>query len=236
VSGTKGDAKSEITGALLGLLLIVGAYVILNVINPQLLENDLTGNFKKIPASTPAKTSSLGTMATPPVTGNTDVTPQLDLDKVPGGIKEKSAEVLRYDTECTEKGGVMMYVNETKRDCKNIVKPAVITKSPVPGSPASNNPAAEAAPATILWTKQAQGSGGVAVLRSDCTSGNYNKLEPMNGGYSCISPKSVTDSVSNGKTGGFAGYECPNGGVLQSSTATGEGFERLLSSSKCVIY
>ena len=34
--GTKGNAKSEIQGALLGLLLILGAYLILNTINPAL--------------------------------------------------------------------------------------------------------------------------------------------------------------------------------------------------------
>lgn len=34
--GTKGDAKTEIQGALLGLLLILGAYLILNTINPAL--------------------------------------------------------------------------------------------------------------------------------------------------------------------------------------------------------
>lgn len=34
--GTKGDAKTEIQGALLGLLLILGAFLILNTINPAL--------------------------------------------------------------------------------------------------------------------------------------------------------------------------------------------------------
>jgi hypothetical protein len=236
VISNKGEALGEIKGALLGLLLIVGAYLILNVINPQLLTNDLTGTFNKIPVGTPAKTSSLGTMATPPVLGDKNLLDTLDLDKVPGGTAEKTVAFNTFRVDCKAKGGEVVLVTRTTRDCKNVVTPAVITKSPVPGSPASNNPTAEATAPTILWTKQAQGGGGVAVLRSDCTSGNYNKLEPMNGGYSCISPKSVTDSVSNGKTGIFAGYECPNGGVLQSSTATGEGLERLLSSSKCVIY
>jgi hypothetical protein len=59
VISNKGEALGEIKGALLGLLLIVGAYLILNVINPQLLTNDLTGSFNKIPVGTLAQKSGI---------------------------------------------------------------------------------------------------------------------------------------------------------------------------------
>ena len=64
--GTKGNAKSEIQGALLGLLLILGAYLILNTINPALTKT--TVNFqslkenpnlaKRPPALAPASNSA----------------------------------------------------------------------------------------------------------------------------------------------------------------------------------
>ena len=43
---SKGDAKKDIQGALLGLLLILGAYIILNTINPQLLNQKI--GFKEL--------------------------------------------------------------------------------------------------------------------------------------------------------------------------------------------
>ena len=42
VVSTKGDAKNDIRGALLGLVIIIGAVVILEVINPNILEVDVT--------------------------------------------------------------------------------------------------------------------------------------------------------------------------------------------------
>ena len=47
VVSTKSNAKGEITGALLGLLLILGAYIILNTINPRL--NKQETNFDALP-------------------------------------------------------------------------------------------------------------------------------------------------------------------------------------------
>lgn len=47
--GTKGDSKSEIQGALLGLLLILGAFLILNTINPALTKT--TVNFDPLGAN-----------------------------------------------------------------------------------------------------------------------------------------------------------------------------------------
>jgi hypothetical protein len=47
VINSKSNAKGEITGALLGLLLILGAYMILNIINPKLVSP--TVNFQQIP-------------------------------------------------------------------------------------------------------------------------------------------------------------------------------------------
>jgi hypothetical protein len=47
VVSTKSNAKGEITGALLGLLLILGAYLILNTINPRLNKQETT--FQALP-------------------------------------------------------------------------------------------------------------------------------------------------------------------------------------------
>lgn len=75
--GTKGSAKGEIQGALLGLLLILGAYLILNTINPALTKT--TVNFQSLkenpkyanrpPALKPATAAPAGTQA-----ANTGVT------------------------------------------------------------------------------------------------------------------------------------------------------------------
>lgn len=45
--GAKGNAKSEIQGALLGLLLILGAYIILNTLNPNLTKGNV--KFEALP-------------------------------------------------------------------------------------------------------------------------------------------------------------------------------------------
>ena len=88
VINTKGDAKKDIQGALLGLLLIMGAVIILNTINPALSDGGL--NIRKIvvpplsitpapvavppagptanPATTPAPSATLNP-TTPPATG-----------------------------------------------------------------------------------------------------------------------------------------------------------------------
>ncbi len=85
---TKGEAKKDIRGALLGLLLIIGAVIILNTINPALTDGGL--NIKKLekvsttinpppvavppagatanPATTPAP-SATPNPTTPPTTG-----------------------------------------------------------------------------------------------------------------------------------------------------------------------
>jgi hypothetical protein len=49
VVNSKGDAKKEITTALLGLLLIIGAYIILYTINPQLTNQQI--QFNELPPS-----------------------------------------------------------------------------------------------------------------------------------------------------------------------------------------
>lgn len=66
--GTKGNAKSEIQGALLGLLLILGAYIILNTINPRLIEGGV--QFKTL-AGNPAKVTDV-----PVKVGNSNLTDQ----------------------------------------------------------------------------------------------------------------------------------------------------------------
>ena len=50
VVSTKGDAKNDIRGALLGLVIIIGAVVILEVINPNILEVDVTLRQLETPA------------------------------------------------------------------------------------------------------------------------------------------------------------------------------------------
>ena len=77
--GTKGNAKDEIKGALLGLLLILGAYLILNTINPALTKT--TVNFqslkenpnlaKRPPALKPASSAPAGGAAGGAVTAAT---------------------------------------------------------------------------------------------------------------------------------------------------------------------
>jgi hypothetical protein len=63
VVNSKSNAKGEITGALLGLLLILGAYMILNIINPRLVNPSV--NFQPIPeppktAAAPASVAAVG--------------------------------------------------------------------------------------------------------------------------------------------------------------------------------
>jgi hypothetical protein len=195
VSGTKSDAKGEITGALLGLLLIVGAYVILNVINPQLLENDLTGNFKKIPASTQAKSSSLGTMATPPALGKENLLDTLDLDKVPGGNAEKSAAFEKFKTDCTSKGGAVVLVNEKTRDCKNIVKPSVVTN--VGGSQASLPLVMEALDVAKIAGDGTAIQKAINDYAATCTFKGGEVIRTSSGSRECRDSKDPTNKSSN---------------------------------------
>lgn len=75
VINTKSNAKGDIQGALLGLLLILGAYMILNIINPRLVNPSV--NFQQIPtppkaAAPPASvTTTGGAAATTPAAGQT---------------------------------------------------------------------------------------------------------------------------------------------------------------------
>lgn len=68
----QGDAKEWIEAALLGLLLLVGAYFILNVVNPQLTNLGLPALTPvNIQSQTPAPTpSNLDTVANPPTNCN----------------------------------------------------------------------------------------------------------------------------------------------------------------------
>ena len=68
--GTKSNAKGEIQGALLGLLLILGAYIILYIINPRLVNP--TVEFQAIP--------------TTPSSGTVPTTPQAPIKTVPGAV------------------------------------------------------------------------------------------------------------------------------------------------------
>ena len=62
---SKADAKSEIKGALLGLLLIISAFVILNTINGQIIENRALDGIDKVDQSTPARGAGGGIIQTP---------------------------------------------------------------------------------------------------------------------------------------------------------------------------
>jgi hypothetical protein len=66
VVSTKSNAKGEITGALLGLLLILGAYMVLNIINPRLVNPSV--NFQQIPTPPKAVPPPAGVAATGPTT------------------------------------------------------------------------------------------------------------------------------------------------------------------------
>jgi hypothetical protein len=72
---TKGDAKKEITNSLLGLLLILGAYIILYTINPQLTNQTI--KFKDLPPDPHINTPpSIQTTTNPDGSINVDGAPK----------------------------------------------------------------------------------------------------------------------------------------------------------------
>ena len=92
----KSEAKKDITGALLGLLVVLGAVLILNVINPELSKVSL--NLR--PVEIPVFSAADGVTAL--ITGNIDNVGPIEYYNVGSGdlTSEKSIQLLQYAQKC----------------------------------------------------------------------------------------------------------------------------------------
>ena len=127
VVSTKGDALSDIRGALLGLLLILGIYVILNLINPDLVkEGGLTFDSKV--SMPPTQQSAPGVRATPPggifqapgAAQGAQLLPQLDLTSLLKKPAEAQAAFNDFSNRCKAAGGNVTLAPNNIRQCRAI--------------------------------------------------------------------------------------------------------------------
>lgn len=174
--GTKGNAKDEITGALLGLLLILGAYLILNTINPALTKTTVSfdklnenPNLAKRPAALqPAGAAPVGTQTANtgvaqfdtgfpscatirPGTSGTFDTRALNTTGCP--IEERQRAILRFNSLCGSLSGTPTDGNDTN------------SQTLACAIPKSSTPAVGATPT------------GTQTAAANCTPGQSTKAE-----------------------------------------------------------
>jgi hypothetical protein len=127
VVSSKGDALSDIRGALLGLLLILGIYVILNVINPDLVKEGGLKFDSKVSAP-PAQQSVPGVRTTPPggifqapgAPQGAQLIPQLDLTSLLKKPAEAQAALSDFSNRCKAAGGSVTLNPNNIQQCRAI--------------------------------------------------------------------------------------------------------------------
>lgn len=196
--GTKGNAKSEIQGALLGLLLILGAYLILNTINPALTKT--TVNFQSLkenpkyanrPAALkPASSAPAGGAAGGAVTAATALQQfktgafPTCADRYQGVSSDGKFDTVRLDaTTCNidDKQAALRLFSEICRSVsgsalgsngtKCALPKGTVSTSPIVGAGAANQESPEADRcATSLGTQQIQNKDAYVFDLSKCSA------------------------------------------------------------------
>lgn len=191
VISTKSNAKGEIQGALLGLLLILGAYIILYIINPRLVNP--TVQFQKIP-DTPAGAASGGSSistpggtsanAAPATVQQKQLLPPLDLSEArtnptPENRAAASAAFSKFRTDCTAAGGsvTLNSTNPNLRNCQLTVK----TPTPTP----SGNPTPPTNPDFLFAPLLIAGSGAAGGAYQAQCQGAKGRSGEENGYFTC---------------------------------------------------
>ena len=174
---SKAEAKSDIQGALIGLLIVISAVLILTVINPQLVQTSLILSPVDRPASftnTPAGGAAAGSPLPPPSgvpVGTPVADREIDCVREPSGAWDCAAA----RTSCTSGGG------RVEPEGRFISDPSDITCSS--GTVTGLNCT------SYFNTGTQQNEADCTAAQSSCPSGSiYSQLSEYNG--QCYTPHS----------------------------------------------